>query len=80
MKSSTSPVSSQPQIDRSSKEQILLSSNSLGTPALPGAEGLTSIITYGGVAVAVIIAMAYFSQIQFKSLIALVKALSEKTK
>jgi len=42
--------------------------------------GLISLLMYGGVAVAVIVAMAYFSQVQLKSITELVKGLNKKVK
>jgi hypothetical protein len=63
------------------KEQsILLSSNSSDSPKPPESGNLIPILTYGGVAVAVIIAMAYFSQIQLKSITELLKTGNKKTK
>ncbi|MEW6498504.1 MAG: hypothetical protein AB1589_39300 [Cyanobacteriota bacterium] len=48
--------------------------------APPATGGLTPLLMYGGVAVAIIIAMAYYSQTLLKSIADLVKALNKKTK
>lgn len=62
------------------QQRILISSNPTDSPKPPESGGLIPILTYGGVAVAVIIAMAYFSQIQLKSITELLKTVNKKTK
>ena len=62
------------------EQSILMSSNPTDSPKPPESGGLIAILTYGGVAVAVIIAMAYFSQIQLKSITELLKTVNKKTK
>jgi len=62
------------------EQSILISSIPSDSPKSPESGGLIAILTYGGVAVAVIIAMAYFSQIQLKSITELLKTVSKKTK
>ncbi|NES18954.1 MAG: hypothetical protein F6K41_08505 [Symploca sp. SIO3E6] len=50
-------------------------------PTTPfGTGGLLPVLMYGGVAVAVIIAIAYFSQIQLKSINKLMRTVKKKTK
>ena len=73
--------STQKKMSKVEQEQsILMSSNPTDSPKSPESGGLIAILTYGGVAVAVIIAMAYFSQIQLKSITELLKTVSKKTK
>lgn len=73
--------STQRKVSKVEQEQsILMSSNLTDSPKPPESEGLIPILTYGGVAVAVIIAMAYFSQIQLKSITELLKTVNKKTK
>ncbi|NET58750.1 MAG: hypothetical protein F6K47_22125 [Symploca sp. SIO2E6] len=54
------------------------STNNLTEPS--SGSSLVSLLMYGGVAVAVILAMAYFSQVQLKSITELVKGLNKKSK
>jgi hypothetical protein len=62
------------------EQSILMSSNPTDSLKSPDSGGLISISTYGGVAVAVIIAMAYFSQTQLKSITELLKTANKKNK
>ena len=65
--------------DFSTEPVILTSANPTQPPAsLP--EDLIPIMSYGGVAIAVIIAMAYFSQIQLESIAKLFKDMNKKHK
>ena len=61
--------------DPNTESVILVDSNLNNTPAPLGGVGLMSILVYGGVSVAVIIAIAYFSQIQLKSVAELFEVL-----
>ncbi|HEY9873370.1 MAG TPA: hypothetical protein V6D12_08025 [Candidatus Obscuribacterales bacterium] len=65
--------------DFSTEQVIPVSANPNQSPASVGG-GLTPILIYGGVAVAVIIAMAYFSQILLESITKLFKATNKKNK
>jgi hypothetical protein len=68
-----------PMSNFSTEQVIPVSANPNQPPASVGG-GFNPILIYGGVAVAVIIAMAYFSQIQLESITKLFKAMSKKTK
>ena len=59
------------------QQRILVSSNP-PTPLPPVVS--IPILMYGGIAVAVIISMSYFSQIQLKLITKLIKTLNKKTK
>ncbi|MBD1908330.1 hypothetical protein NDI37_07405 [Funiculus sociatus GB2-A5] len=73
--------STQKKVSKVEQEQsILMSSNPTDSSKSPESGGLNAILTYGGVPVAVIIAMAYFSQIQLKSITELLKTVNKKTK
>ncbi|NES20200.1 MAG: hypothetical protein F6K41_15030 [Symploca sp. SIO3E6] len=71
-----------------SNHHIILVSNSTGELyattrnfADPNSGGsIVSLLMYGGVAVAVIMAMAYFSKVQLRSITELVKGLNKKFK
>jgi hypothetical protein len=58
--------------------ELPTSTSNIADPSSGG--GLLSLVMYGGVAVAVIVAMAYFSQVQLKSITELVKGLNNKVK
>lgn len=65
------------------QQAILVSSDSTGNSALsqdfqPGSS--VPMLMYGGVAVAVILAMAYFSQLQLKGLADVLRILAKKIK
>ena len=55
-------------------------SNPSDPPTLSSTGSLVPVLMYGGVAVAVIIAIAYFSRIQLKSINELIKTVKKKTK
>ncbi|NEQ69581.1 MAG: hypothetical protein F6K21_29640 [Symploca sp. SIO2D2] len=65
------------------KPVIVVASNA-SNPANPttpfNTGGLVPVLMYGGVAVAVIIAIAYFSQVQLKSINELMKTVKKKSK
>ncbi|BAY19580.1 hypothetical protein NIES21_54430 [Anabaenopsis circularis NIES-21] len=68
-------------MDKVEKHQgILISSNPTDPPIPPPPIALIPILMYGGIAVAVIISMSYFSQIQLKLITELIKTLNKKTK
>lgn len=59
---------------------MIVSSNATDAPTpMPPAASIP-ILMYGGIAVAVIAAMTYFSQIQLKLITELIKTLSKKTR
>ncbi len=65
------------------QQVILASLDSTGNSALPQdlqSGSFVPMLMYGGVAVAVILAMAYFSQIQLKGLVGLLRILANKIK
>jgi len=65
------------------KPVIVVASNASNpaNPTIPfNTEGLVPVLMYGGVAVAVIIAIAYFSQVQLKSINELMKTVKKKSK
>ncbi|MBE9126799.1 MULTISPECIES: hypothetical protein [unclassified Coleofasciculus] len=71
----------QKRIGKAGEQQIItVPANSTETPLPPKAGALIPLLMYGGVAVAVIVAMAYFSQIQLKSITELLQAIKKKTK
>ncbi|NDJ20859.1 hypothetical protein GS682_04210 [Nostoc sp. B(2019)] len=59
---------------------IIMSTNSTNVPPPPGAGGLIPILSYGGVAVTVIIAMTWFAQMQLKSITDLLKVVNKNRK
>jgi len=65
--------------DFSTEQVIPVSANPTQPPASVGGD-LNPILSYGGVAVAVIIVMAYFSQILLESITKLFKATNKKNK
>ena len=85
-------LSTQKIVEKTTEEPVtLVSSNPAGLSMPPTVGGLIPLLMYGGIAVAVIIAMAYFSQIQLKamahfsqiqlkSITELIKVSSKKTK
>lgn len=65
------------------QQVILASLDSTGNSALPQdfqSGSFVPMLMYGGVAVAVILAMAYFSQIQLKVLVEILGVLTKKIK
>ncbi|NER25453.1 MAG: hypothetical protein F6J96_33125 [Symploca sp. SIO1C2] len=65
------------------KPVIVVASNTSNpaNPSIPfNTGGLVPVLMYGGVAVAVIIAIAYFSQVQLKSINKLMKTVKKKNK
>jgi len=63
------------------KEQVILVTANPPEPPLPPESGnISSLMVYGGVAVAVILAMAYFSQTQLKSIAELLKTVNKPRK
>lgn len=61
------------------EQLILLSANPTDIPTSLDSGDIIPLLSYGGVAVAIIMAMAYFSQIQLKSITELLKAVNKKT-
>lgn len=67
--------------NQTEKQQIISIPANPTEPPLPATAGsLMPLLIHGGVAVAVIFAMAYFSQIQIKSITELLKYVNKKTK
>ena len=66
--------------DFSIKQVILLSTAPTDSATPPETGGFMPLLMYGGVAVAVIIAMAYFSQTLLNSITELTKTLNKKRK
>ena len=66
--------------DFSTKQVILVSTASTDSATRPETGGFMPLLMYGGVAVAVIIAMAYFSQTLLNSITELTKTLNKKRK
>ena len=66
--------------DFSSKQVILVSTAPTDSATPPETGGLMPLLMYGGVAVAVIIAMAYFSQTLLNSITQLTKTQNKKRK
>jgi hypothetical protein len=60
------------------RSQIVVSSQSTSPP--PDAASLVPILSYGGVAVAVIFAMAWFNQTQLKSFLEILKVINHTRK
>ncbi|MEH1894424.1 MAG: hypothetical protein V7K94_03710 [Nostoc sp.] len=71
-------VYAQKSVDKVEKQQGMLVSSDPPTPLPPVVS--IPILMYGGIAVAVIISMGYFSQIQLKLITELIKTLNKKTK
>jgi hypothetical protein len=66
--------------DFSTKQVILVSTAPSDSATRPETGGFMPLLMYGGVAVAVIIAMAYFSQTLLNSITQLTKTLNKKRK
>ena len=66
--------------DFSTKQVILVSTAPTDAATPPENGGFMPLLMYGGVAVAVIIAMAYFSQTLLNSITQLTKTLNKKRK
>jgi len=64
----------------STKQVILVSTAPTDSATPPETGGFMPLLMYGGVAVAVIIAMAYFSQTLLNSITELTKTLNKKRK
>ncbi|NET59825.1 MAG: hypothetical protein F6K47_27860 [Symploca sp. SIO2E6] len=67
----------------SSKQVVLVASNTTnpsGSPTLSDTGILIPVLMYGGVAVAVIIAITYYSQMQLKSINELIKTVKKQNK
>ena len=64
----------------STKQVILVSTAATDSATPPETGGFMPLLMYGGVAVAVIIAMAYFSQTLLNSITELTKTLNKKRK
>lgn len=63
------------------KQQGLLVSSNLTNPPTPLPPAVSiPILMYGGIAVALILSMSYFSQIQLKLITELIKTLNRKTR
>ncbi len=68
-------------MSNNNKEQVILVTVTSPDPPLPPESGnISSLMVYGGVAVAVILAMAYFSQTQLKSIAELLKTVNKPRK
>ncbi|MEQ8755099.1 MAG: hypothetical protein RID09_16505 [Coleofasciculus sp. G1-WW12-02] len=68
-------------MSNNNKEQVILVTATSPEPPLPPESGnISSLMVYGGIAVAVILAMAYFSQIQLKSIAELLKTVNKPRK
>ncbi|MEG3847917.1 hypothetical protein QT971_10735 [Microcoleus sp. herbarium19] len=66
--------------DFSTNQVILVSTATTDSATAPETGGFMPLLMYGGVAVAVIIAMAYFSQTLLNSITQLTKTLNKKQK
>ncbi|WP_293349505.1 MULTISPECIES: hypothetical protein [unclassified Microcoleus] len=66
--------------DFSTNKVILVSTATTDATKPPETEGFMPLLMYGGVAVAVIFAMAYFSQTLLSSITQLTKTLNKKHK
>jgi len=66
--------------DFSTKQVILVSTAPTDSATSPETGGFMPLLMYGGIAVAVIIAMAYFSQTLLNSITELTKTLNKKRK
>ncbi len=66
--------------DFSTKQVILVSTAPTDSATPPETGGFMPLLMYGGVAVAVIFAMAYFSQTLLNSITELTKTLNKKRK
>jgi hypothetical protein len=74
-------LTTQKTIGRAEEQQIIAVPANPTEPPLPPTTGsLIPLLMYGGVAVAVIVAMAHFAQIQLKSITELLQVLNKKTK
>ncbi|MEH2286995.1 hypothetical protein [Nostoc sp.] len=71
-------VYTQKTVEKVEKQQGMLISSDPPTPLPPVVS--IPILMYGGIAVPVIILISYFSQIQLKLIIELIKTLNKKTK
>ncbi|WP_334906613.1 hypothetical protein [Nostoc sp.] len=68
-------------VEKVEKQQEMLVSSNLSDPPTPVPPAVSiPILMYGGIAVAVIISMSYFSQIQLKLITKLIKTLNKKTR
>ncbi|MEQ9667756.1 hypothetical protein [Coleofasciculus sp. G2-EDA-02] len=68
-------------MSNNNKEQVILVTATPPEPPLPPESGnISSLMVYGGIAVAVILAMAYFSQSQLKSIAELLKTVNKPRK
>ena len=61
-------------------DNLLIAANSTNTPIQPNAGEIIPVLTYGGVSVAVMIAMTWFVKILFASISELLEAMSKPKK
>jgi hypothetical protein len=66
--------------DFSNKSVLLVATTPNPSPQIPEFGGFVPLLMYGGVAVAVILAMAYFSQTQLKAIAHLINTTNKKKK
>ncbi|MTJ52947.1 hypothetical protein FJR38_09955 [Anabaena sp. UHCC 0253] len=81
VKDQSSSIIVQNRLDTPEKvENRLIAANSTNTPIQPNAGELIPILTYGGVSVAVIIAMAWFVKVLLASMSELLQAIPKHKK